>query len=156
MRLLVSCLLLAAALPAQGTVNVGLQMAAPTLVGQECGALACAPFPGGTVGLSQQRVFLHWSVPNAPYLIAIALPGPCAQVPGIANSLLLDPASVALLSAGVTGPPSLTGFCLQGQGRFTLNLPAAAPLPITFRVQSAGMTSNVMIGFGPAIELTLQ
>jgi hypothetical protein len=157
MRWSAPCLFaLAAALPAQATVNVGLQMVASGIVGQQCGPLACAPFPGGTVALLQQRTFVHWSVPYTPYLIAIGLPGPCMQVPGIANSLLLAPASVVLLSVGATGGPPLNAWCLQGQGRYTLTFPASAPLPITFRIQSVGMTTNAMVGLGPAIELTLQ
>jgi hypothetical protein len=157
MRLL-PCLLLAVAIPAQtATVNIGLQAIGGTAtIGQECGPLTCTPFQGGAIGLGQQRSLIHWSVPVAPYLIAMGLPAPCQTVPGIANSLLVDPASTVLLAAGVTTVPTITGFCLQGQGRYTLIMPASAPLPITFRLQSAGMTTNLMVGLGPAIELTLQ
>lgn len=45
---------------------------------------------------------------------------------------------------------------LQGQARYTLVLPMSAPRPITFRLQSAGMTTNLMVGLGPAIEPTLR
>jgi hypothetical protein len=141
------------------TVNdIGLVMSssnAGSVFGQACGPVTCATFPAGTVGLGATRGLTHYGAPNSPYVLAIGLPGPCTPFPGIGNFLNLA-IPMQTLAIGVASAPNPTSACLQGSGRYVLNLPAAAPTPITFRVQSLGMSNSGAPAFGPAIEATLQ
>jgi hypothetical protein len=163
MRML-TCLLpivLAAAAPSQITVtDVGLTLIGSSLTplyGQYCGTVGCTPFTGRTLQLSQTLSLVHYAAPTSPFVIAIALPGPCIPFPGIANSVMLDLATVQTLSVGVTGSGGQITGCpqLTSRGAYTMTMPPSAPVPITFRFQSLGVSGSGMPAFGPALELTL-
>ena len=146
----------AAALHSQTTAvnDVGLTIGDPNTsvsVGQACGPVACTPLLGGTMAGGSTRTVLHHAAPNSPFVLAIGLPGPCLQIPGLANSLLLLPLPVTL-TVGIVSSPSLTANCHQGTGRFSLTLPAGAPSGVVFRLQSIGVSNSGAVAFGPAIE----
>jgi hypothetical protein len=152
--------LLALAAPALAQVNdVGLTMTGPTntsVVGQACGPLACTLFNAGTLAPGAARTVTHHAALNSLYALAIGLPGPCLQFPGIANDvlLLLPPVTLAV---GVTASPGLsTSACRQGQARYQFIVPAGAPSGVVFRLQSLGVSNSGALAFGPAIEATVQ
>ena len=161
---IVTCLLpfLVVSAPAQATVtDVGLTLLGSSitpLYGQYCGNVTCTPFTGRTVALSQTVSLVHYAAPSSPFVIAIGLPGPCIQFPGIANSVLLDLSTVQTLSIAVTSGAGQIPTCPQvtSRGAFTMTMPPTAPLPITFRFQSLGVSNNTMPAFSNALELTLQ
>jgi hypothetical protein len=143
---------------ANTVTDVGLIMATNNVgavFGQACGAVSCTVFPGGTVGLGQTRGLTHFAAPNTPFILAIGLPGQCISFPGIANFLNMA-IPMETLTIGTTSSANPTGACLQRAGRYVLTLPPNAPTPITFRVQSLGMSNSGTAAFGPAIESTLQ
>lgn len=151
---------LAVSIPAQTTTvtDVGLTMASGLLTvlwGQSCGPVTCTPMPGGSVGLGSTLNITHHAAMNSPFFIAIGLPGPCIPVSGFANSLLLgQPAE--LLAAGSVTQGSAISACRQGQARHTMQIPPTAPVPITFRLQSLGVSNSGQLAFSPAIETTLR
>lgn len=158
--LLSSALFLGAA-PSQATVNdVGLTMliSNTSQYGQMCGVVGCTPFTGQQVQRSQVLNLAHWGAPTSLFALAIALPGPCFQFPGIANSLMLDLGSMATLTVGVTGSPGIgASLCVQpsSRGPWSLPMPANAPVPITFRLQSLGISNSGTAAMTRALELTL-
>ncbi|HLQ37327.1 MAG TPA: hypothetical protein VK348_05985 [Planctomycetota bacterium] len=148
---------LGAALHAQGVNDVGLTMNGAStgqIFGQSCGPVGCTPFTGGTIPFGASRQLTHWAVINTPYAIAIALPQPCWQFPGIANDILLAP-PIVTLAVGVVSQPALTAACRQAVARATLVLPPAGPSGIVVRLQSLGVSGSGAFAFGPAIEVTV-
>jgi hypothetical protein len=147
-----------AALPAQGVTDVGLTLdggALTVLYGQTCGAVACAPFPGATIGYGTTRTLTHYAALNSPFVLAMGLPGPCFQFPGIANSVLLG-APIVTLAVGITNQPVLTAACRVAGVRYQLAMPPAGPIGLVVRFQSLGVSNSGMPAFGPAIEVTTQ
>lgn len=145
-----------APLAAQGPVNdVGLALSVgpPTaVVGQVCGPVTCQPF-ATTAGRGQVLTFVHYSAPISPFALAIGLQGPCRQIPGIGNPLLL--AAPVTLQVGLTSnTPTIRTICDQGLAVEVLTVPASIPPGLVVRVQSLGTSNAGPVGFGPAIEVT--
>ena len=160
MRSFPALALLALAAPALAQVNdVGLTMTGPTntsLVGQACGPVTCTPFAAGALPPGAARTVTHHAAPNSLYALAIGLPGPCIQFPGITNDvqLLLPPVTLAVGLTVASSPT--TAACRQGQARYQFVLPTGAPSGVVFRLQSLGVSNSGALAFGPAIEATVQ
>src|SRR5262249_23626380 len=114
---------------------------------------ACSPFAVGNFPVGGTRVLMHHAAPGSPFVLAIGLPGPCLQFPGLANSLLLQ-LLPETLTVGLVGPLSVTANCPQGIGRFRLTIPAGTPSGVVFRLQSLGISNSGAAAFGPALEAT--
>jgi hypothetical protein len=146
---------LSAAVPAQ-VQDVGLTLDGgmlTVLYGQICGPVGCATFPGATIAFGETRTVAHYAALNSPFVLAIGLPTPCWQVPGIANDALLG-APIITLAVGSASQPILTGACNQAGARVRLSMPPAGPSGVTFVLQSLGVSNSGAIAFGPAIEVT--
>lgn len=160
-RCLLSLTLLLPLLPAQsGPVNdVGLTMDGGVLTviyGQVCGPVTCQPLPGGTIAGGESRTLVHYSAPVSPYVIALGLPGNCAQIAGIANVLLLGPPVLTVAVGLTSAPPFVPTPCDQGLAIHTLTVPRGAPSGVAFRVQSLGVSNSGALGFGPSIATAIQ
>lgn len=135
--------------------DVGLTLDVSPFFGQDCGPVTCQPLPGGIVSMLQPRVLTHYGAAQSFYAIAIGLPGPCLQVPGFDNVLLLsDP--IILIGAGITSsPPFVPLPCDQGIANETLLLPAGLAIGLVFRIQSIGISGSGVLAFSAAIEATI-
>lgn len=123
------------------------------LYGQICGAVNCTPSVAGPVGIGQSRSLVHYAAPASLYAVAIGVPGPCLQVPGFDNVLLL--ASPVILGVGVTSaPPFVPTPCQQGVASESFTIPLGAPSGFVLRLQSFGLSNSGNWAFGPAIETT--
>ena len=151
------CALLAAAPLTAQVQDVGLTMDGGVLTviyGQVCGPVSCTPFVGGNVAGGETRSLIHYSHYTSLYVIAVGNPGPCLNIPGFDNPLLL--ADPFVLGFGLTSsPPFVPLPCQQGIAGESLSLPVGTPPGIVFRVQSLGVSpSTGNFAFGPAIEAT--
>jgi hypothetical protein len=125
--------------------------------GEFCWVFDCAPRPlavaaGETLTL---RV-------NAPHLTFFAIggalgPAPCLPIPGIANALLLDPASLVILASGVVGQSSPILACWGGVEQVPLVLPPGLPPGFSFHSQAiADLTPSLGLAFSVAVHATVQ
>jgi hypothetical protein len=137
-----------------GLTLVGTLTGSTNMSGQICGTVTCGPLPGGTMAPGGGAVVFHHAAPDTPFALAIGLPGPCTQVPGIANDLMLSmpPVTVAVGIANGVGNPA----CQQGLMRLLLILPGNAPSGVVFRLQSLGVSNSGAPAFRPAIEVTIR
>lgn len=130
---------------------------APVIYGQECGAVTCGALPAGTVPAGSFRNFTHGSAPQTAFMIGISLPGPCATIPGIDNPVMLHGATLQVVTVGLTSaPPFVPTPCNQGLAGWSLNVPNNAPTGLVIRVQSVGVSNGGQLGFGPALDVTVQ
>jgi hypothetical protein len=148
---------LATSLATAQATDVGLTMDGgmlTVLYGQICGPVPCTPFTAGPIGIGQPRNFMHYGAPQTLYAIAVGLPTPCVPIPGFDNALQLwDP---IILDAGLTSaPPFVPTPCQQGVAGYTLQLPANAPVGLTFHIQSLGVSNSGAFAFGPTIVTTI-
>lgn len=138
--------------------DVGLTLdggVATVIYGQACGPVGCTPFPGGPLAAGQTRILTQYSAPSTLYAVAIGTPGPCVQVPGFENDLLL--ANPFVIDWGVMPSPPFNPIpCQQTFLSVSLAIPAGAPPGIVVRLQSIGVTQLGRLAFGPAIECTVQ
>jgi len=153
-------LLFAAAAASQTVDDIGLKVAPtsnlPAMVGQECGPVTCTALPAGTVTRGTSVTLLHQSAAVTPFAIAVAQPGPCTVVPGIANPLLLG-AGLEILTVSVTSAPPFRALqCDQGLAILQLIVPNTLPAGLQLRLQSLGWSIQGVPGFGPALDVTVQ
>ncbi|GAB4156069.1 MAG: hypothetical protein Fur0037_24370 [Planctomycetota bacterium] len=152
------CSALSAAAVAQSENDVGLTMDGGILTviyGQNCGPLACTPFPAGGVTFLDRRTVIAYGAMQSPYMVALGLRGPCLQFPGVGNRLLLQ-LPAAPLFLGVCDRPLMTGACRQYMGRNSFVLPPSGPAGLAFRMQSVGVGNAGIPAFGPALDLVLR
>lgn len=136
--------------------DVGLTVD-PANTGQMCGPVSCTPINAGAALRGSVRTFLHASAPITPFVLGIGLPGSCVAFPGIDNGLLLDPVTLQVVAAGVTShEPTIATPCQQGLAVWVMSVPNSAPVGLQFRVQGLGVSNSGQVGFGPALELTIQ
>ncbi|MCK5942931.1 MAG: hypothetical protein KAI24_13220 [Planctomycetes bacterium] len=134
--------------------DIGLTMDGGLLTvvyGQDCGPVGCTPFVAGPVGVGQTRTVMHYSAPQTLYAVAIGFPGPCTQVPGFGNSLLLQ--SPVVIGWGLTSsPPFVPTTCQQGLASVSFTFPSGTPSGVPFRIQSFGQSLSGGFAFGPTLE----
>jgi hypothetical protein len=151
-------------LSAQSTVqDVGLTLTPGVLTviyGQVCGTFSCTPDAASSLMAGSANELGVWAAGNAPFIVGIsvaATPTPCVPLPGLANSLLLDPPTLVLLAVGVIPPSVPMPFgCQVARQNVPFAIPAGAPSGLSFRLQAVGTSpSSGVLAFSGAIDATV-
>lgn len=150
---------------AQSVQDVGLTLSPGVLTvifGDICSPFGCAPFVAPSLGsgpLAGNEVGV-WGAAGSPFLLGISnAPQPlCLPLPGIANSLLLDPASASLFALGVVPvQPPQPAACQAARANVPLPIPAGLPSGLQFRLQAIVTSpSTGQLAFTVAIDGTVQ
>lgn len=125
--------------------------------GEFCWVFDCTPRPLAVVAGETLTLRV-----NAPFQTFFAIggalgPAPCVPIPGIANALLLDPASLVILASGTVAQPSPILACWGGFETVALPLPAGLPLGFAFVTQAlADLPPATGLTFSVAVRATVQ
>jgi hypothetical protein len=125
--------------------------------GEFCWVVDCTPRPLAV--LAGETLTLRV---NAPFQQLFAIGGalgtaPCVQIPGIANALLLDPASLVILASGLVSQPSPILSCWGGFELVQLPLPAGQPPGFSFVSQAiADLAPTTGLALSVAVRNTVQ